>query len=156
MGELARGTVEDTINGMLDEEAERLCGAGKHERSPDRQNFSSGYYQRNLTTKAGDVKLNVPKMRHLPFETAIIERYKRLGRLSARVEESGPAEKLKAMKLGVASEKVLEGAEETLMYMSYPREHWIKLRTNNPMERVMKELRPGQELSDRFRTASRP
>jgi len=51
------------------------------------------------------------------------------------------AEKLKAMMLGVASEKVLEGAEETLMYMSYPREHWIKLRTNNPMERVMKEIR---------------
>jgi len=77
LGELVRGTVEDTLNGMLDEEADRLCGAGKHERSPDRQDYRSGHYQRNLTTKAGDVKLNVPKLRRLPFETAIIERYKR-------------------------------------------------------------------------------
>ena len=86
MSELAPGTVEGTLNGMLEEEAERLCGAGRHERSPDRQDCRSSYYQRNLTTNAGDVKLNVPKLRHLPFETAIIERYKRLGRFSARIE----------------------------------------------------------------------
>ena len=62
-------------------------------------------------------------------------------RESALAKARAVAEKLKLMKLGVASQKVLEGVEETLMYMSYPREHWIKLRTNNPMERVMKEIR---------------
>jgi transposase-like protein len=30
-----------------------------------------------LQTKAGDVSLKMPKLRSLPFETAIIERYRR-------------------------------------------------------------------------------
>ena len=37
----------------------------------------AGHYERGLHTKAGEVKLKVPKLRSLPFETAIIERYKR-------------------------------------------------------------------------------
>nr|WP_145432944.1 transposase [Lacipirellula limnantheis] len=30
---------------------------------------------------------------------------------------------------------------ETLSYMAYPREHWIRIRTNNPLERIMREIR---------------
>jgi putative transposase len=41
--------------------------------------------ERNLETKAGQVKLRVPRLRRLPFETAIIERYKRR---EASVEEA--------------------------------------------------------------------
>jgi len=106
LGELVRGTVEDTLNGMLDEEADKLCGAGKHERSPDRQDYRSGYYQRNLTTKAGDVKLNVPKLRRLPFETAIIERYKR--------RESSVEEALIEMYLAGVSVRRVEDITEAL------------------------------------------
>jgi len=51
------------------------------------------------------------------------------------------ADKLKEMKLHRASEKVREGIEETLRYMSYPREHWRRIRTNNMLERVMREIR---------------
>jgi putative transposase len=36
-----------------------------------------GSYDRQLHTKAGEVTLTVPKLRSLPFETAIIERYRR-------------------------------------------------------------------------------
>jgi putative transposase len=32
-GEMVRGTVEETLNAMLDAEADRLCGAGRYERS---------------------------------------------------------------------------------------------------------------------------
>src|SRR5699024_7315532 len=42
-------------------------------------------YERGLHTRAGDVKLKVPKLRTLPFETAIIERYRRR---EASVEEA--------------------------------------------------------------------
>ena len=62
-------------------------------------------------------------------------------REAALAKAEAVVEKLKSMKLGSAAEKVREGVNETLMYMSYPREHWIELRTNNPMERVMKEIR---------------
>lgn len=37
--------------------------------------------------------------------------------------------------------QVRRGASETLAYMSYPREHWTRLRTNNSLERLMREMR---------------
>lgn len=74
---VVRGTVEETLNGLLDAEADRLCQASRYERTVDRQDTRAGYYQRKLLTKAGEVELKVPKLRRLPFETAIIERYRR-------------------------------------------------------------------------------
>ena len=45
------------------------------------------------------------------------------------------------MKLTKASGTVSEGVEETLEYMHFPREHWRRIRTNNPLERIMREIR---------------
>jgi putative transposase len=72
-----RSTVEETLNALLDAEADRLCGARKYERSEGRKDTRAGSYDRRLQTKAGEVTLTVPKLRSLPFETAIIERYQR-------------------------------------------------------------------------------
>ena len=36
---------------------------------------------------------------------------------------------------------VEEGVGETLSYMRFPREHWTRIRTNNPLERIMREIR---------------
>ena len=77
LGELVRASVEETLNKMLDAEADQLANAGKYERTAARKDTRAGHYQRKLTTKAGEVTLQIPKLRHLPFETAIIERYKR-------------------------------------------------------------------------------
>ncbi len=77
LGEVVRGTVEETLNKLLDAEADELCKAKRYERSPDRIDTRAGYYERGLETKAGKVKLKVPKLRTIPFESAIIERYKR-------------------------------------------------------------------------------
>jgi putative transposase len=77
LDEMVRSTVEETLNALLDAEADRLCRAQRYERTPDRQDTRAGSYQRQLHTKAGAVTLTVPKLRTLPFETAIIERYKR-------------------------------------------------------------------------------
>jgi len=49
--------------------------------------------------------------------------------------------KLREMKLGKAAELVAAGIEETMSYMQFPREHWRNLRTNNPLERVIREIR---------------
>jgi putative transposase len=78
-------TVEETLNALLDAEADRLCGARRYEHSADRVDTRAGSYNRQLHTKAGEVTLKVPKLRSLPFETAIIERYKRR---EASVEEA--------------------------------------------------------------------
>ena len=85
LSEMVRGTVEETLNAMLDAEADQLLRAKKYERTQDRQDTRAGHYQRSLETKAGKVKLKMPKLRTLPFETAIIERYRRR---EASVEEA--------------------------------------------------------------------
>src|SRR3979490_51595 len=77
VGEMVRCTVEETLNAMLDAEADQLCGAGRYERSQARQDTRAGSYERTLQTSAGGVKLKVPKLRRQTFETAIIDRYRR-------------------------------------------------------------------------------
>jgi transposase-like protein len=77
LGEMVRGAVEETLNAMLDAEADQLCGAGRYERSQARQDTRAGNYERTLQTSAGEVHLKVPKLRRQTFETAIIERYRR-------------------------------------------------------------------------------
>ena len=77
LGELVRGSVEETLNQLLDAEADQFCNAARYERTESRQDTRAGHYQRKLHTKAGEVTLNVPKLRQQTFETAIIERYRR-------------------------------------------------------------------------------
>ena len=83
--EVVRSSVEETLNALLDAEADEICRAQRYERSPDRVDTRAGHYERKLETKAGEVKLKIPKLRRLPFETAIIERYRRR---EASVEEA--------------------------------------------------------------------
>jgi len=85
LGDVVRSTVEETLNQMLDAEANRLCNAEKYSRDEARTDTRAGHYQRKLHTKAGMVTLNMPKLRRQTFETAIIERYKRR---EASIEES--------------------------------------------------------------------
>ena len=73
---LVRQSVEDTLNALLNAEADAICQASRYQRSPDRQETRAGSYKRKLLTKAGEVELQVPRLRTLPFETQIIERYK--------------------------------------------------------------------------------
>jgi transposase-like protein len=50
-------------------------------------------------------------------------------------------EELRSMKLPEAAKKVEDSIEETLTYMAFPSEHWIKIRTNNVLERLNREIR---------------
>ena len=75
--ELVRGSVEETLNELLEKEAESLTQAARYERSEARQGYRSGHYDRNLTTTSGDVTLHMPRLKGVSFETAIIERYRR-------------------------------------------------------------------------------
>jgi transposase-like protein len=99
-------TVEETLNALLDAEADRLCKAGRYERKEDRADTRAGSYRRRLQTKAGEVSLKVPKLRTLPFETAIIERYKR--------RETSVEEALMEMYLAGVSVRRIEDITEAL------------------------------------------
>ena len=75
--ELVRGSVEETLNELLEKEAEFLTQAARYERSEARQGYRSGHYDRSLTTTSGNVTLHMPRLKGVSFETAIIERYRR-------------------------------------------------------------------------------
>ena len=74
---LVKNSVEETLNAMLDHEADELVNAQKYERAANRQGYRAGHYRRNFQTTAGAVELKVPKLKGVTFETAIIERYRR-------------------------------------------------------------------------------
>jgi putative transposase len=77
LDQMVRGTVEETLNAMLDAEADEMCNAQRYEHSPERTDTRAGSYTRKLHTKAGEVEIKMPKLRRQTFETAIIERYRR-------------------------------------------------------------------------------
>ena len=85
---VVRGSVEETLNALLEAEADRLCN------------------ERKLQTKAGEVRLKVPKLRAQTFETAIIERYRR--------RESSVEEALIEMYLAGVSVRRVEDITEAL------------------------------------------
>jgi putative transposase len=104
--EFVRGSVEETLNGLLEAEAEKLTRAAKYERNEERQGYRSGHYSRNLTPTSGDVTLNVPRLKGISFETAIIERYRR--------RESSVEEALIEMYLAGVSVRRVEDITEAL------------------------------------------
>lgn len=104
--ELVRGSVEETLNELLEAEAEKLTQAARYERSEARQGYRSGHYDRNLTTTSGDVTLHIPRLKGISFETAIIERYQR--------RESSVEEALIEMYLAGVSVRRVEDITEAL------------------------------------------
>jgi len=60
---------------------------------------------------------------------------------AARAKAALVADKLQAMRLPKAAALVRSGIEETLAYMAFPREHRTRVRTNNGLERIMREIR---------------
>ncbi len=106
LGELVRESVEETLNGLLDAEADELCRAKRYERSAGRVSTRAGHYKRSFHTQAGEVTLKMPKLRSVPFETAIIERYRR--------RESSVEEALIEMYLAGVSVRRVEDITEAL------------------------------------------
>ena len=58
--ELVRGSVEETLNELLEQEAEKLTQAARYERNEARQGVPQWS---NLATTSGDVTLHVPRLK---------------------------------------------------------------------------------------------
>lgn len=106
LNQLVRQSVEDTINSLLDAEADAICKAGRYQRSPDRLDTRAGSYKRKLLTSTGEVELTVPRLRTLPFETQIIKRY--------QTKQSSVEEALIEMYLAGVSVRRVEDITEAL------------------------------------------
>jgi len=104
--DLVRQSVEDTLNAMLEEQASKLVNAESYERSANRGGYRVGHYSRGITTAAGKVNIQMPKLKGLTFQTAIIERYRR--------RESSVEEALVEMYLAGVSERRVKDITEFL------------------------------------------
>lgn len=104
--DLVKQSVEETLNSLLDQEAQELTKASRYERTERRKGYRSGHYMRNLQTTSSNVTLKVPKLKGIPFETAIIERYRR--------RESSVEEALIEMYLAGVSVRRVEDITEAL------------------------------------------
>lgn len=72
-----RSAVQATIQVVLDEELERLVGAGPYERHDDRVDHRNGHYPRRIVTTAGEVSLRVGRTRGGGAATEPLGRYVR-------------------------------------------------------------------------------
>lgn len=72
-----RSAVQATIQVVLDEELERLVGAGPYERSDQRVDVRNGHYPRRIVTTAGEVAVRVGRTRGGGAATAPLGRYAR-------------------------------------------------------------------------------
>ena len=197
--ELARRTVQETLNALLDEEADEMVGAGRYERTAAREAYRSGHHKRKLVTTSGEVVLDVPKLRGAtllrlrgrglsgvrlvagdksPGMLGALEeffpeaRYRRctvrfcrnvfvkvprqkrtrvakmLKAVHAQESREAPEAKatevagsLESMKLFAATKVVREGRAETLSCTDFPMQHWTRIRTNNAIEWLNREVR---------------
>ena len=104
--DLVKNSVEETLNAMLDAEADRLVNAERYARDEERKGYRAGHYDRSFSTTAGDVNLKMPKLKGVTFETAIIERYRR--------RETSVEEALMEMYLAGVSVRRVEDITEAL------------------------------------------
>jgi transposase-like protein len=76
--DVVRRSVEPVLQALIDVEATEVIGAEPHERTPTRTTQRNGNRDRLLSTKAGDVELQIPKLRRGSFFPAVLERRRRI------------------------------------------------------------------------------
>ena len=62
VSEVVRQSVEETLNGLLDAEADTLCQARRYARNAVRASTRAGHYERNLQTTASKFQLTAHKL----------------------------------------------------------------------------------------------
>ena len=62
-GDLLRNALSGLLSEMMRREVEQFCGAGYNERSEKRETSRNGYRERLLSTRLGDITLEIPKLR---------------------------------------------------------------------------------------------
>lgn len=77
LGELVRRTVEERLNGLLDEETDDLVGAEHYERLPAARPTGPATMSAGSRGPPGEVTIRMPKLMGMRFTMAVIERYRR-------------------------------------------------------------------------------
>ena len=105
------------------------------------QVFPDAKYQRCTVHFYRNVFSVVPKQKVKEVAKMLKAIHAQEDREAALQKAASVAEKLRGMRLTKAAQKVKESISETLTYMSFPSEHWTRIRTNNTLERLNKEIK---------------
>ena len=103
--------------------------------------FPEAKYQRCTVHFYRNVFSVVPKSKIKTVAKMLKAIHAQESKKAAREKARTVVAELKAMKLKEAANKLENGIEETLTYYDFPSEHWIKIRTNNVIERLNREIR---------------
>ena len=65
------------FNSVMEKQRDDYCQVDSYERTDSRVSQRNGFYERELTTRVGTLKLSVPRTRDGKFSSDIFERYQR-------------------------------------------------------------------------------
>lgn len=103
--------------------------------------FPDAKYQRCIVHFYRNVFSVVPKGKMREVAMMLKAIHAQENKKAAREKAKQVTERLREMKLGKAAEKVEASIEETLTFMDFPSQHWTRIRTNNMLERVNREIK---------------
>ena len=103
--------------------------------------FPEARYQRCVVHFYRNVFSVVPKSKVKLVAKMLKAIHAQESKKAAREKVKAVIAELNAMKLRDAARKIEDGVEETLTYFAFPSEHWTRIRTNNAIERLNREIR---------------
>ena len=112
--------------------------------------FPEAKYQRCVVHFYRNVFSVVPKSKVKTVAKMLKAIHAQESKRSAREKAKAVVAELQVMKLKEAAKKVEDSIEETLSYYDFPSEHWVKIRTNNVIERLNREIRCRTGVVGRF------
>ena len=103
--------------------------------------FPDAAYQRCTVHFYRNVLAKVPKSKRPQVAAMLKAIHAMESREAGERKAASVADELDAMRLTAAAKCVRGGIAETLTYTRFPREHWRRIRTNNAIERLNREIR---------------
>ncbi len=103
--------------------------------------FPAAKYQRCTVHFYRNVFSVVPKQKGKEVAKMLKAIHAQEDKEAALEKAAAVVKKLKTMRLTKAAQKVEESIAETLTYMNFPTKHWTRIRTNNTLERLNKEIK---------------
>lgn len=114
------------------------------------ENYPKARYQRCVVRFYRDIFAVIPRGKAREVAAILKAIHVQEDRQAALRKIEDVVEKLKKMKLYEAAREVASSAPETLAYMDFPSEHWRRIRSNNAMERLNREIRRQTRSIDAF------
>ena len=103
--------------------------------------FPEAAYQRCTVHFYRNVLAKVPRTRRAKGAAMLKAIHAMESREASEAKALAVADELESMRLGETTNVAREGYAETLIYTRFPREHWRRIRTNNAIERLNREIR---------------